>query len=147
MQQYTTFGQNLATLRKRANLSQDKLAEQLHITRQAVSKWESSISTPDIDTVVRLCRILQVTPNQLLIDPDSVVSTGEKEHPHADTTFVVTSIFLIVVFISGIALLIFNFSSELFEPQVTLLALFLMAIPALLYIILLISKGQKRRKT
>ena len=35
------FAQNLVSLRKAANLSQDKLAEQLHMTRQAVSKWES----------------------------------------------------------------------------------------------------------
>ena len=146
MQQNTTFGQNLAALRKRANLSQDKLAEQLHITRQAVSKWESSASTPDIDTVIRLSQILEVTPNQLLIDPDTVLSTCEKESPHSETTFIVTSIFLIVIFISGIALLMFNFSSELFEPQVTLLALFLMVIPAILYIILIIVKGRMRRK-
>ena len=35
---------NLSTLRKRANLTQDALAEKLHVTRQAVSNWETGVS-------------------------------------------------------------------------------------------------------
>ena len=41
-------------------MSQEQLAEQLHISRQAVSKWEMGQSTPDIDTCVRLCEVLKV---------------------------------------------------------------------------------------
>ena len=35
---------NLAALRKRANLTQEQMAEKLHVTRQAVSNWETGIS-------------------------------------------------------------------------------------------------------
>lgn len=41
--------ERLILLRKRAGLSQEKLAEKLDISRQAVSKWESGATNPDIN--------------------------------------------------------------------------------------------------
>ena len=58
-------------LRKKAGLSQEALASQLGISRQAVSKWESGVSTPDIDKIVALSKIFGVSLSELL--------TGEKE--------------------------------------------------------------------
>ncbi len=46
--------ERLAELRKQANLSQEKLAEMLNISRQAVSKWESGASSPDINNIIQL---------------------------------------------------------------------------------------------
>lgn len=43
------FGNKLRTLRKAKGLSQENLAKQLGISRQAISKWESDLSQPDID--------------------------------------------------------------------------------------------------
>lgn len=40
------FGENLITLRKLKNISQEELAEKLDVSRQAVSKWESGLSFP-----------------------------------------------------------------------------------------------------
>ena len=39
-----SFSDNLQVLRKRNNLTQEQLAEQLEVSRQAVSKWESGVS-------------------------------------------------------------------------------------------------------
>ena len=66
------FSSNLQHLRKEANLSQEKLAEQLHITRQAVSKWESGQALPDADTCLKLCEVLGVSPNCLLLGEEQV---------------------------------------------------------------------------
>ena len=41
------FGENLAKQRKKAGLSQEELAERLHLTRQTISKWETGASLPD----------------------------------------------------------------------------------------------------
>lgn len=38
------FGENLAKQRKKAGLSQEELAERLHLTRQTISKWETGVS-------------------------------------------------------------------------------------------------------
>lgn len=44
-----TIGGNLKKLRVAQGLTQDQLAEKLHVTRQAVSNWERNVSHPDLD--------------------------------------------------------------------------------------------------
>ena len=44
----------IITLRKKSGWSQEELAQQLHVTRQSVSKWETGQSVPDVDKLVRL---------------------------------------------------------------------------------------------
>ena len=56
-----TMGGRIAYLRKRKKLTQAQLAEQLGISAQAVSKWESGISCPDIMTLVPLSQVLEVS--------------------------------------------------------------------------------------
>ncbi len=43
------LGENIRNLRKGHNLSQEELAEKINVSRQAVSKWESNLSYPDLD--------------------------------------------------------------------------------------------------
>ena len=45
------LNEKLKELRIRSNMSQEQLAEQLHVTRQTVSKWEQGINQPDIYTL------------------------------------------------------------------------------------------------
>ena len=51
------FGENLQRLRKEKGISQEQLAEQLGVTRQSVSKWESGASYPEMDKIVSLCQM------------------------------------------------------------------------------------------
>ena len=61
----------LAEFRKRAGLSQEQLAEKLGISRQAVSKWERSESSPDTDNLIELSKLYGVTLDDLVrIDDD-----------------------------------------------------------------------------
>lgn len=64
------LGEKLYELRRTKNLSQENVAEQLNVTRQTISKWETNQSTPDFDKIVPLCELYGITPNELL--------TGEK---------------------------------------------------------------------
>ena len=57
---------NIRSLRKAKGLTQEELAAQLHVTRQAVSSWERGGSCPDFDTLKRLGEVLGATPEQLL---------------------------------------------------------------------------------
>ncbi len=63
------FSVNLKRLRKKANLSQDTLAEKLCISRQTVSSWERGKSYPDLDMLVQISEVLHTTPNELLYPP------------------------------------------------------------------------------
>lgn len=55
-------------LRKRNGWSQEELAEKMQVSRQAVSKWESAQSIPDIDKLLALSRLFEVTTDYLLKD-------------------------------------------------------------------------------
>ena len=68
--------ENLRTLRKARGLSQEDLAQRLHITRQTLSKWENGLSVPDAQLLLRLAEILDVPVSELLGGP---VETEERE--------------------------------------------------------------------
>ena len=51
-----TTGQRIASRRKLANLSQEDISQELGVSRQAVSKWESDAGLPDIDNLITLSK-------------------------------------------------------------------------------------------
>ena len=53
--------------RKENKLTQEQLAEQLNISKNAVSKWERGINLPDVSIMQDLCKILNITLNELFI--------------------------------------------------------------------------------
>lgn len=58
--------ENLKLLRKEKGLSQEELAEQLHVVRQTVSKWEQGLSVPDAAMLIRLAEALDSSVSELL---------------------------------------------------------------------------------
>ncbi|WP_262315704.1 helix-turn-helix domain-containing protein [Lacticaseibacillus parakribbianus] len=60
------IGQQIAAARKRLNLTQSALADQLNVSYQAVSNWERSQSLPDIDKYAQLAAVLQLPLTELL---------------------------------------------------------------------------------
>jgi len=61
-----TLGQHIQELRKRAGLSQETLGERLNVSRQAVSKWESDVTIPEVDTLIAMSKLFGVTVGELL---------------------------------------------------------------------------------
>lgn len=53
-----SLGERIAELRLQNNLSQYRLAEEMEVSRQAVSKWENDLSSPDAQNLIRLAEIL-----------------------------------------------------------------------------------------
>ena len=70
-----TMGEKILNLRKARGWSQEELAEQIGVTRQAVSRWESDSAKPDADKIVALCNLFGVSADYLLRD----ISSGEGE--------------------------------------------------------------------
>lgn len=58
----------IITLRKANGWSQEELADQLNVSRQAVSKWESAGSIPDLDKIIKMSELFGVTTDSLLLD-------------------------------------------------------------------------------
>ncbi len=63
-----TIGQKIAILRSSLQLSQEQLAEQLDVSRQSVSKWESDMSVPEIAKILQLASLFNVSTDDLLRD-------------------------------------------------------------------------------
>lgn len=60
-------------LRTKKGLSQEELAEQLHVTRQAVSRWETGETVPNTETLKLLSRYFDVSINALLGSPRQLI--------------------------------------------------------------------------
>lgn len=62
------FEEKLQSLRKKSNLSQEALADKLGVSRQAVSKWESGTSYPEMDKLTMMSKIFKCTLDDLVND-------------------------------------------------------------------------------
>lgn len=67
------FAQQLALLRKESNLTQEDLAKQLHVSPQAISKWENGHSLPETALLPQLARILDVSIDDLFRDGNFII--------------------------------------------------------------------------
>ena len=77
-----TLGKRIIANRKRLGMTQDKLAEQLGVTAQAVSKWENDQSCPDISMLPKLAEIFGISIDTLLgIAPAEKVHEAEVVTP------------------------------------------------------------------
>ncbi len=61
-----TFGENLQFFRKQRGMTQEELAEQMEVSRQSVSKWESNSAYPEMDAILRLCDLFSCDMDTLL---------------------------------------------------------------------------------
>lgn len=75
-----TLSEKILYYRKSAGLSQEELAARVGVSRQAVSKWETGESTPELSKVVLLARAFQITTDQLL-SPEAPQSSRPSSAP------------------------------------------------------------------
>lgn len=74
-----TFGQRLARLRKEKDYTQNDIADKVGVTAQAVSKWENDQASPDIDVIVKLADLYDISTDELLgKEKPAVTSFQEK---------------------------------------------------------------------
>ena len=102
------LGKRIYDLRVKSGLSQDKLAELLDVSRQSISKWENNLAVPDLDKIVKLSNIFDISLDELI--KGEVVKTNDIDpnttnHQHFFTKsqtigmiLLVVSLFIILVF-------------------------------------------------
>ena len=81
-----SFGETLQKLRKQKGWSQEELAERLELTRQTVSKWELEQSTPDLDYIVALSDLFQVSTDYLIKGEEHAAKQETAPTENAKTT-------------------------------------------------------------
>ena len=80
------IGNKIQSCRKKAGLSQEALARELGISRQAVSRWETGEAIPDTEKVIQLSRLFQVSTDYLLLDEMEKARTADFAPAKRDET-------------------------------------------------------------
>lgn len=81
---FSRMGENIATLRRAAGLTQEMLADSLGVTAQAVSKWERQISCPDVSLLPAMAEIFGVGIDELFFGGETDSSTRIDALPWED---------------------------------------------------------------
>ena len=71
------FGENLRTMRRKKNISQEELAGKLNVSRQAISRWEQDNGYPEMEKMISLSKILNVTLDYLVSDNETADGSNE----------------------------------------------------------------------
>jgi transcriptional regulator with XRE-family HTH domain len=82
-----TLGEKIYELRTQHNLSQGDLANELNVSRQSISKWENGNSTPDLEKIVKLAEIFNISLDELIKneEKETTVATTPEEAPTIQT--------------------------------------------------------------
>lgn len=72
-----TFAQKLKTIRKQSGLSQEQLAEKLGVSRQAVTKWETDAGIPDIENIMAISALFDISIDELLSNETGAKRTDD----------------------------------------------------------------------
>ena len=119
------FSDNLQFIRAQAGVTQEQLAEQLDVSRQSVSKWESGASFPEMDTLLRICDLYNVNLDTLLrgsVEESRVSDTARyDDHMNHFALQIALSVFAII---AGVALMILL--NTLALPEMLAVALFML---------------------
>lgn len=110
------LGQRLFEYRKSKHLSQEEVAEQLNVTRQTISKWETNQSTPDFDKIMPICNLYNISADELI--------TGVKKEVTSDNNIdeqimrkrlmgIIIGSFLYLLAVIWIMISIFTFSIDI----------------------------------
>jgi len=76
-----TIGEKISQLRIAQNISQEQLAEKICVSRQSVSKWEMDQALPQIDKVLQLCELFDISTDELLHDKIKINTKASAELP------------------------------------------------------------------
>ena len=79
------LSERIALARKQAGLSQEQLGEKLGVSRQAVSKWESGQTNPDVAYVAEMCRLFGVSSDWLLLGQETEQARNPVRCPSCHT--------------------------------------------------------------
>ena len=91
-----SIGERIAELRKSKNLSQEYIAERLDVTRQAVSKWEQDVSSPDTKNLIALAELLEVSVEYLATGKSALEAKEDKKKDGLGVSQVLGIVFIAV---------------------------------------------------
>ena len=121
------FSENLKKIRKDNNLSQEQLADELGVSRQAISKWESAAAYPEMDKIITLCDRFNLNIDDLL-HKDIREVKGEEESKKNINKYVDDFLSFITTTINMFSSMTFKSKCKcLFEQAIIIFILFIVS--------------------
>ncbi|NLY46288.1 MAG: helix-turn-helix transcriptional regulator [Tissierella sp.] len=90
------IGDRIQCLRKNKGISQEELADKVGVSRQAVSKWESEQSVPDLDRVIIMSEYFGVTTDYILKGIEPQKSSSNSNHNSSQILYIASTAFLAI---------------------------------------------------
>ena len=72
-----TFAEKLKSIRKQVGMSQELLAEKIGVSRQAVTKWETGAGIPDIENMISISNLFNISIDELICNERTSLKTSE----------------------------------------------------------------------
>ena len=138
-----TIGDRLLKLRKERNLSQEDLANQLDVSRQTISKWETNQSMPYFYKIVPLCEFFGITTDEFLTGSKDII---EAKEVNTKSRFAANLAISIGLYIVSVVAIIF-FSTYLAAPIIGVCLFFIIIAVAtglIIYNGIVYGKGKER---
>jgi len=95
------FNEKLITLRKEKGLSQEELGEKLNVARQTVSKWELAETTPEMDKLIKISELFEISLDSLIKDTEI-----ESNASNSRNTQKLAGIIILILKIIGVLIII-----------------------------------------
>lgn len=136
-----TIADRIQNLRKTKGISQEELADKIGVSRQAVSKWESEQSTPDVEKIILLSEYFEVTTDYLLKGAEPIGKNEKKNN----STFICNTVATAMNLLGGvIAVLIW---SSVQEVGAVIAGLVFIILGIMIHVISLAQSSERQRKT
>ena len=103
------ISKNIKKLRAERNLTQDALAEKIHVTRQAISNWENDKTKPDIEALENLAEVFEVDIEELIYGEKKEVIISQEKTTEKNRIKIILAIVGSLLVASGLALVFFGF--------------------------------------
>ncbi len=124
------LAENLMYYRKKKGLSQEKVAEYMDVSRQAVTKWEANISKPSSNNLIKLAQLFEIDVDTLLSNGEDKKSSTQHEEP------TIGKMPWIFIGISALCILVYVIRSALLDTFSigTLSSMFILCVPIQLFL-------------
>ena len=109
------LAEKLYKLRKDRGLSQEKLAEQLNVSRQAISKWESGVAVPELEKLIVISNYFGVSVDYLLKEDEEMTGIVVGNNDCSNTKKMVG----LIICIAGIVAMIIWGALSIFRPEIS----------------------------
>ena len=117
-----TIGEKIYTLRTKSGMTQEQLAEKMGVSRQAISKWESDVSVPELNKLKALASLFHVTLDEMMgeepLGENASVVEKQRENLKSDDKIVnLIQSAAIVILSAAVIVLAFNMKRWEFQDK------------------------------